>query len=231
LDLDAAPLDADYLAGPFEVATVSVPAESLFLRYMRYLRLRTLGHGNAAMVSHLSSPEAARLDGHLVQGTQRLTGTKPARRTVENLLAGVSETRWKVLVQLAKHTSPAELGDISDWSGTVGANRQILMFVEKHFRWVAKFLQSLGTAGLHFPILKVRGLHPSLEQCMDDHDLQARALFKENWAASFQIDVAVVGSPEQIYPHRVALMPKEPLANTIELLILWVAWLTASSTR
>jgi hypothetical protein len=66
---------------------------------------------------------------------------------------------------------------------------------------------------------------------MDDHDLQARALFKENWAASFQIDVAVVGSPEQIYPHRVALMPKEPLANTIELLILWVAWLTASSTR
>lgn len=229
-DLDTETRVHDYLAGPFETKAILLPSEPLFLRYLRYCRLRTIGHRNPGIASNLDAEQSARLELYLTEAAQRLTGKAASRQTVKQLLASISDKRWKVLVELAKSSSSKPLGDISDWAGTIGANRQILMFVEEHFRWVASFLQSLGPAGRNLAIVRGRDLHPALEEQLRVQDLLGRTLFRDEWAKGFQLDVASIGSPERTYRHRVALMAGAPFDNSIELLVAWVAWLTANAT-
>jgi integrase len=233
VDLDSLQLDSTYLERGLEATAAQAPAESLFLRYLRYLRLRSIGQSAdaASSRSRLARAEAEVLDLNMGLAAQRLTRTAQRALNMKELLAGVATKRWTVLVQLAQASQEVTkvLDGIAEWEPTVGASRQIILFDARHFTWMRVFLSAMSIDATQCKLIVEQRLHPDVMQRLVAAKLNKYVKKKEEWGPNFQLDRAVFGSPPLVARDRVAAIPcpEGPVSSTFEFLILWVAWITA----
>jgi hypothetical protein len=231
LDLDAVPRDPNYLASEFNVSTRHITPETLWVRSLRFLRLRALGNADAQWVSKLDRPHVDSLDEAIQAAASRLQIMPASERTVRGMLAGVKAQRWNALVDLAS-ASPkdSDLQLKNDWTGTIGANRQIVLFLPEHFAWAGQFVQALGMTPDDCRLIRNPKINLTLQEGLATSGLAAYAKLGAEHARSFQIDRAVLGPIEHSHTYRVALVPAgtRVFRVSVELIIMWVTWLWCS---
>lgn len=232
VNLDEVDRDPTYLSCQAVVPTAPIAPETLWVRSLRYLRLRALGNADAAWLSRLDGHQVEWLEDALREAAPRLQVMPEKERTMRGLLAGVRVPRWNALIDLASASDHVEVQLTSEWAGTVGANRQIVLFMPEHFHWAGQFVRALGMTPADCSCVHDPRIHPKLKEDVAASGLGSYSITRADYTRSFQIDRAVVGSPERVYPHRMALVPAQSglVADTIELLIMWVTWLRCSTT-
>lgn len=234
-DLDALTLDATYLMQELEVPRGSEPSESLFLRYVRYLRLRSIGQTeeSACARSRLTRSEAMVIEDMITLTAHRLAGSADRTMTISDLLSGISPKRWAVLVQVAQESLRSKecLQTLKVWLPTVGANRQIILFQQDHFLWMNMFISALKLEPVDCRLIHEKRIHHAVMRWATEAGLVSFLISKEEWGPNFQLDVAVWGSPPVTSRDRIAAVPcpGRRIRTTFEFLVLWIAWVTAQT--
>lgn len=229
VDLDKSARDAGYLQQLDVISLPTTSTETLWVRTLQYLRLRALGNANAAWAARLTNTEVDRIDATLEEAAKRMRVMPVKTRTAGGLLAGIRPTRWNALIALAASAlDPIDGQPSNDWIGTIGANRQIVLFLPENIRWADKFMTALGLTPDDCKLVHDPRSLPHLEKDLEASGLTPYGIAKADYARSFQIDPAVVGTPERTFKHRVALVPapSERVGDTIELVVLWLTWLS-----
>lgn len=239
LNLDGLPQKPLDLHGPFRATTSLAPAETLFVRLLRYLRLRSVAHPTAAALSLVSTQEQSLIEEMLKgavakMGEQTEDSSEPA--AVLKFLARISEARWKALVEIAKSSPPSQAWlQASDWLGMIGRNRQILLFLDEHCERVADFLRCIDPEARALEIVRPTELDDAFQCALERHGLSNRLVMVDTRSKGFQLDVATLANPTRTYKDRVAMMIKSGsevnLKTTFEVVVLWIAWLTGRSTQ
>lgn len=234
-DLDALTLDATYLMQELEVPRESAPAEVLLLRYIRYLRLRSIGQTeeSAGARSKLTKSEALIIENMIAQTAHRLAGQEDTTTTISGLLSSISPKRWSVLAQVAQESLQSRecLQPLDAWLPTVGTNRQIILFQQDHFLWMNRFISTLKLAPVDCKLIYEERIHPTVMDWATQAGLVPFLIPKEEWGPNFQLDVAVWGSPPVTSRDRMAAVPcpGSRIRTTFEFLVLWVTWVAAQS--
>lgn len=232
-DLDALTLDANYLMQKPEVPIVSAPSETLFLRYIRYLRLRSIGQAeeSAAQRSRLLRSEAMVIENMITLSARRLAGSADRTMALSVLLSSISPKRWNALAQVAQesHKPEERLQALETWLPTVGANRQIVLFHQEHLVWMKVFVSALGLSPADCKLIHEKRIHHAVLGWTTAASLANFLITKDEWGPNFQLDVAQWGSPQVTTRDRIAVIPcpGRRIRTTYEFLILWITWMTA----
>lgn len=214
---------------PIEVAS-EAPKESLFGRYMQYLRLRALRHRDPSEISRVSAAEKVRIEDALIAVTSRL-GRTPGAEAVDELLGRVTEKRWRDLAAFAgtgRTLSPAVVQ--SDWLPTIGRKRQIVLFHQAHFDWMVQFVAELVLHANDCSLVHRDSDSAETLDLVSGPVLHSLLSPSQSHGKAFQMDLAVEFLPRKcVYPDRMVMIPKPggKVDTTYEVLLLWVAWLCA----
>jgi len=233
VNLDAVHSDPTYLSRTFSVPTRQISPETSWVQALRFLRLRALGNSNAEWLSKLDRLQVESLDDALRVTVSRLKIMPENERSVQALLSGVKAKRWNHLTDLAILAPKRDaVRLLTNWTGTIGANRQIVLFEPEHFDWAGQFVKALGMTPDDCRCVYSPRSHPILEGDLARSGLTPYGVLRSEHARTFQIDLAVEGPREKESPHRAALVPNgvRLVRDSIELVVLWVTWLWSSAT-
>ena len=215
------------IASAPEVAT-----EPLFVRYIRYMRLRALRHRDPSDLSRLAVTETLLLERALVALTKALT-RRPGTEDTVLLLSRVPETRWRALASLAS-TARGPSPEVPDscWLPTIGASRQIVLFHPEHFDLMAKFVAALTLDARDCALVHRNNADAETLDLARTPVLHALLSSSRSHGETFQLDRGVELAPKRVYPDRMVMLPRAigRITTTYELVLLWVAWIVAGQT-
>lgn len=238
-DLDSQLIDHAYLA-PIELgSSTKLPEESLFLRYLRCLRLIGMGQQplDAGMHSHLNERELSSLllAVNSINGKLVTRPTDAPASAIENLLRSVSPRRIGVLSDMGKRAlGKSQTPNDFALAETMGLRAQIVLFLPIHFICFGEMLRAIGLTKSDIGLVSSKNLDPQVLAWMQSAGLEGFQVAPAVFGESFQLDTATHGPQEMGVKHRTSAMPL-PGAKTVtsrpELRLLWLCWVAANRSQ
>jgi hypothetical protein len=203
--------------------------EPMLMRAMRFLRLLAIGQteSSAGNNSKLTPVEVAKLTSALNAASAKLT---PIQNRYESyqILAAIPMPRFQHLLSLVENVKLPSLPypSMPDWLDTVGPSRQLILFEEHHFKYMAQFLSAMQLNEKDALLISKNSLHLELEHYAKAWKLEGFVKPKKFVSPTFQLDVARFGTPARVAPERVVVVVTRAgaLASSYELLLLWILW-------
>lgn len=239
MNLDDVAIDRQYL-NVLEAPQSAQPIvpEAMMSRLLRFSRLLAIGQSEhtAARRSRVPDEIAELFYKRLVLATQRLADDSE-RNGVFKLLGGLRAERLAFLADELKlsqvQASDALEEGTGDWLGTVGRSRQVVLYDEASIDQFAHFVSTTHLREQDVWLIKPKRLHSSL--CSHLLSKVPRLVHEPaELGPTFQLDAARITLNGRVVdvPDRVVAVPARSggqLRDTFELIILWLAYLTAAS--
>jgi hypothetical protein len=239
--LDRLPPDPGYLRATTP-PPVAAPSTSTVSDLVRAAQLLARGRSadSAAFALNLE-PSAVRslrdwlamADGRLVR-TSRTKRPPAAGRSRMTIAGQILKHRWRALgaIAMEARTAPAVAPEITASARQVGPARQLVLWREEHFRWLAGFLQAFRL-NQDVIVFETDDLDTKVGAWADAHGLTDRKGQRdEEGTRMFQIDGMTDGEPAQRIVHRCAAVrapDSARLRSSAELLLLWGCYVIAAS--
>jgi integrase len=141
----------------------------------------------------------------------------------------ISLVRIGSLISHLTTVGPLEKFDVPDLAirETIGAKRQIVLFMQEHFIAADRFPKDLKLTSSDVVMAKTKFLLEDHKQWISKFGLNSFLATEGILPADFRVDRATTGSQKFSVTHRVSLIPNSAhnvIKNTFELMFLWLGW-------